>query len=186
MLAGIAVNAGEILVRALAGNVPAEWFYGRRFQGAIGYHSAQANLCAIGLALAVASLSSRSVLGRVARCRCCRADGSILLLTQSRAGIGVAVLVVRGHGRVAARRRARSCGRCRPRGRRGCSIGPLKSVDRALVDQPGIEHALRVYAGWSLLVIVALSRRAPAPALRAGRATACAPRDGRGRRADRR
>ena len=69
VLAGIVVNAGEILIRSLARNVPAEWFYGRRFQGAIGYHSAQANLSAIGLALAVASLVGRSVCWARARCR---------------------------------------------------------------------------------------------------------------------
>ena len=47
-------------------------------------------------------------------------------------------------------------------------VEPLKAVDRALVDQRGIEHALRAYAGWSTVVIVALAALA-VPALHPGR-----------------
>ena len=167
VLAGIALNTGEIWIRALAGTVPAEWFYGRRFQGAIGYHSAQANLCAIGLALAVASLSSKSALGRALGAGAAGLMTSVLLLTQSRAGIGVALLVVlvtvawlRDGG--ALLRAVAVLGGAL------ALVEPLKAVDRALVDQRGIEHALRAYAGWSTVVIVALAALA-VPALHPGR-----------------
>ncbi len=167
VLAGIAINAGEILARALAGNVPAEWFYGRRFQGAIGYHSAQANLCAIGLALAVASLSSRSPYTRALGAAAAGLTSSVLLLTQSRAGIGVALLVVlvtvawlRDTGALL-RAMAVLAGAV-------ALVAPLKAVDRSLVDQHGIDHALRAYAGWSLLVIALLAALA-VPAIGSGR-----------------
>lgn len=156
VLAGIVLNAGEILLRSLVGAVPAEWFYGRRFQGAIGYHSAQANLCAIGLALAVSALASRSVLVRVLASAAAGLMVSILLLTQSRAGIGVALVAV--VVTVAWLRDAGALVRAVPvLVGAAVLISPLKAVDRSLVDRHGVDHALRVYAGWSCLVIVAIA-----------------------------
>ena len=56
VLAGITVNAGEILLRPLAGAPPEGWIYGRTVDGTVGYHNAQANICAIGICLAVAGM----------------------------------------------------------------------------------------------------------------------------------
>lgn len=167
VLAGIVVNAGEILLRSLAQTVPAEWFYGRRFQGAIGYHSAQANLAAIGLALSVALLASRSAAGRALAGASAGLMVSTLLLTQSRAGIvaGVLCLVVT----VALLRDLASLLRAAPVAvGAGLLVIPLKTLDRALVDQSGVAGALRSYALWSVAVMLGIALCA-IPALRSER-----------------
>ena len=99
---------------------------------------------------------------------------SILLLTQSRAGIGVALIVV--VVTVAWLRDAAALLRAVP-----VFIGAAvlisrsRRVDRSLVDQHGVDHALRVYAGWSCLVIVAVGVLA-IPALNSRRVRAACSR----------
>src|SRR5690242_17309387 len=81
VLAGIVVNAGEIIGRGLLETAPHQWFLGRRFQGAIGYQSAQANLAAVGLALSIALLASPSRAMRAAAGASAGLMVSIVLVT---------------------------------------------------------------------------------------------------------
>ena len=158
VLAGIALNAGEILLRSLFGSAPLEWVYGRTVDGTLGYHNAQANLCAIGACLAVSGMARSDP--RI-RAMCGAALGltlGVVLLTQSRAGLGLACIAI-----AVVLLWARSVSlvlRVLPAFVAvALLLVPLRAVDRALVDKDPAEirDALQSYAAWVLVATVALA-----------------------------
>jgi hypothetical protein len=156
VLAGIVVNAGEIVGRGAFEKAPDQWFYGRRFQGAIGYQSAQASLAAIGLALSVALLANGSRAVRAAAGASAGLMVAIILLTQSRAGAlaGALCLVVT----VAVLRDIAALLRAVPVAvGAGILVAPLKDLDRALVDHAGVHPAFHSYALWSIAVMIGIA-----------------------------
>ena len=158
VLAGIVLNAGEILLRSLFGSAPLEWVYGRTVDGTLGYHNAQANLCAIGACLAVSGMARSDP--RI-RAMCGAALGltlGMVLLTQSRAGLGLACIAI-----AVVLLWARSVSlvlRVLPAFVAvALLLVPLRAVDRALVDKDPAEirDALQSYAAWVLVATVALA-----------------------------
>ena len=86
-----AAQAVEILVRTGAVSAPEAWFNGRLLEGPVGYHNAQALLCAVGLPLAVwwRPLRGRFRLGPPEAPRAAPLL-AVLFLTQSRAALAAA------------------------------------------------------------------------------------------------
>ena len=159
VLAGIVLNAGEILLRSLFGSAPLEWVYGRTVDGTLGYHNAQANLCAIGACLAVSGMARSDP--RI-RAMCGAALGltlGMVLLTQSRAGLGLACIASRRRPALGSQRLPRTA---RAPGVRCCRPAPLT------LSVPSTEHSsTRIkrrfgtpcspYAAWVLVATVALA-----------------------------
>jgi O-antigen ligase len=152
VLAALVLESLEPIVRAIARDVPEDWFYGRRFQGVFGYHSAQASACAVGSAIAVSLLDARRAVPRALYGAAATLMLSVLLLTQSRAGAGAAAAALLVA--VLVRRDAAAFVRVVPVAvASGLLVLPLKAVDRALVDASGVDSALRSYAAWTLLAM---------------------------------
>lgn len=157
VLLGIVANAAELLFTPVVGSVNDDWLYARTLQGTVGYHNAQAGLMAIGVPLALWGLQAR----RAALRALAGIGGTLvvatLLLTQSRAGLGIGVLAF-----LVTLAWARDAGlvlRALPLGAAALAfVFELRDVDRALVEQRGIDDALRSYAGWAAIgaVVVGL------------------------------
>ena len=179
VLAGITVNAGEILLRPLAGAPPESWIYGRTVDGTVGYHNAQANICAIGICLAVSGMGRARPITRGASGAALGLLLGTLLLTQSRAGLGVGVIAV---GVVLVWARSASLVlRLVPAFVVGALLlMPLRTVDAALVtqDPTQISDALHRYCLWAFLAAGVLSASAllaiPSRRLRLGLVVALA------------
>lgn len=157
VLAGVAALAVEVLLRLGLGEVPAEWFHGRVFQGFIGYHNGQAALFALAVPLALwaASLPGRvvSFLGG----GCGAALVAATLLTQSRAGVSALAAALVVH--VLATRNARLLATAASLAAAGAGLFlALRRVDAALLVGAEAEElaALRQYAVWSAAAAVAV------------------------------
>jgi hypothetical protein len=153
VLLGIVTNAAELLFTPLVGSVNEGWFYARTLQGTVGYHNAQAGLMAIGIPLALWGLCARSPWVRA----CAGAAGTLLvatvLLTQSRAGLGIGILAF--GVTISWARSAELLIRAVPLGAAAVAlVVPLRDVDRVLVDHGDVHEALRGYAGWAALAAV--------------------------------
>ena len=158
VLAGATVNAAEILLRFLTASAPHGWFYGRTLDGSLGYHNAQANICAIGICLAAAAMGRTNAALRAA---CGASLGvllGVLLMTQSRAGLGVAVVAV-----LTVLAWARSSAlvlRVVPAFiAAGLLLVPLRRLDSALVEQnrAHIQTAAQSFAACALLAAALLA-----------------------------
>ena len=155
VLAGITLNSAEILLRCLFGHPVQDWFYGRTVDGTLGYHNAQANICAIGICLAVAELGRTSAIRRACAGAALGLLVGTLLLTQSRAGLAVAAVAV-----VVVAIRSRSSSmvlRIVPATIVAVFLLlPLRAVDRALVHEAPqeIRDAAARYAAWVLVAAV--------------------------------
>ena len=170
VLVGIVANAAELLFTPVVGGVNEGWFYARTLQGTVGYHNAQADLLAMGIPLALWGLGTRVPWLRGLAGAAGALLVATLLLTQSRAGLGmgvVAFLVTLGWARS-----AELVLRAVPLGAAGVALlVPLRDVDRALVDHQGVHDALRGYAGWAAAgaVVVGLLAIPPLRSVRARR-----------------
>jgi hypothetical protein len=173
VLLGIVANAAELLFTPVFGEVGEGWFYARTLQGTVGYHNAQAGLLAIGIPLALWGLRARAPRLRAPAGAAGTVLVSTLLLTQSRAGLGVAVLAFLVT--LAWARSAELVLRAVPLGAAGVAlVAPLRNVDRALVEHEGVHDALRGYAGWAAVaaVLVGLLAMPTVPSVRARRLAA--------------
>lgn len=150
VLIGIAANAAELLFTPVVSQAHESWYHLRTLQGSVGYHNGQAGLMAIGLPLAVWGMGARRPCSRALAGAIGTVLAATLLLTQSRAGIGAAVL---GLAIVLAwSRDAELFLRAVPLlGAAALLTFELREVDRALVENQGIDGALEAYAGWASL-----------------------------------
>jgi hypothetical protein len=157
VLAGIAVCAGDLVLRPLPGSAPEEWFDGRTLQGWIGYHNAQASFLAIGVALALWGLGSRGAAVRAVSGGAAALCLAGVLLTQSRAGLGMTAITT-----VLVLAWSRDAGlflRAVPLALAGAALSkPLRDVDRALVEgRAGLEDALESYAVWAIVATLVVA-----------------------------
>jgi len=170
VLAGIAAQAVEILVRTGAGSAPDAWFNGRLLEGPVGYHNAQALLCAVGLPLAVWAASAVRLPVRVAGGAAAAPLLAVLVLTQSRAALATAGIAVAAQ--VALSRRLRTAAVAIALVGAGAVLAlELRSVDRALLTDglAGATGSLRAFAlvtaalaaGVAIVAALASPRRRP-------------------------
>ncbi len=132
VLAGIAAQAVEILVRTAAGSAPAAWFNGRMLEGPVGYHNAQGLLCAVALPAAVWAASAARLPARAAGGAAAVPLLAVLVLTQSRAALAAAALAVVTQAALA--RRARTAAVAVALAGAGSVLAlELRPVDRALL-----------------------------------------------------
>ena len=173
VLAGITINAAELLLGPVVGWFPPEWIEGRRLLGSVGYQNAQAGLMALGLPLGVWGIGSRRAVARAASAAAATLLVGAILVTQSRAGLGAAAL-----GIVVALVWTRSTEvliRTVPLVIAGALlVAPLREVDAALVKEARAEEALAAFAWWTLLasVVVGLFAVLPMPPRRLRRGIA--------------
>jgi hypothetical protein len=156
VLGGIVPAAAELAFRPALGSWPDSWFTERTLEGTVGYHNAQAGLCAIGIGLATWALAGER--------RPLRAFGgasigilaAVLLLTQSRGGMGAAVAAC-----VVAllwTRDANLLLRLLPAVAGVAFLAlAVRRVDRALVSDGDLDGALRAYAAATALVALCLA-----------------------------
>ena len=148
-LAGLTGQAIELVIRPALGSRPESWFAGRTLDGPVGYHNGQAGLLVIGIPLALWVIGDRRRLARAAGGGAATMLVAALLLTQSRAGIGVAAVALALQLLIA--RDGALVLRTVPLALVGVALTrPLSDVDAALLSERGIAAALRTYALWAL------------------------------------
>ena len=164
VLAGLAAEAVEVIVRLQSLSVSSDWFQGRKVQGPVGYANAQGALAAVGVVLALGVTANRHVAVRSAAGAAAGLLCGELLLTQSRGALlalAVALLAVTLlslDGRTALLALAAG-------GSAAALWLPLRMVDRALVAgrRAGEEAAFRHFAFWILGCAVVLALLAAVP-----------------------
>lgn len=164
VLAGLTLQAGELLYRLQAGPVPPDWFDGRKVQGPVGYANAQGALLAVGVPLALWAASRSRLPVRLAAGACAGLLAACLLLTQSRGAL-LALLVALLLQAVLARD-VRVLALAIVTALCGAALWlPLRHVDHALVDRSTGEElaAFRHFAGWSILACVVVGLVAATP-----------------------
>ena len=172
VLAGLAAEAVEVIVRLQTLSVSSDWFQGRKVQGPVGYANAQGALAAVGILLALGVMTNRHAAVRAAAGAAAGLLCGELLLTQSRGALlalaaGLLVVTLLSlDGRTALLALAAG-------GSAAILWLPLRAVDRALVagHRAAEETAFRHFALWVLgcAVVLALLAAVP-PALVARRA----------------
>ena len=162
VLAGLVAQAGEVLVRIVAGTAPDSWFYVRFLEGPVGYHNAQAGMLALGLPLAFWLVQSSSRVERLAGGASAGLLLGPLLLTQSRAALGAVALasvlqlaISRGV-RLAAFLLAFV-------GAALVLVTPLRNVDAALAAEAGSGAARLETFAWTTFAVAALLAVAAVP-----------------------
>lgn len=146
--AGLVLQAVELLYRLQAGPVPASWLDGRKVQGPVGYHNAQAAFFALGVPLALCLASRPRLWMRCFGGASAALMAGALLVTQSRGAILVLVAALFVQAVVARDLRLAAL-EVLLAGYGALLIRPLRHVDTALVGsetaRPG---AVRHYDVW--------------------------------------
>jgi tetratricopeptide (TPR) repeat protein len=164
VLAGVVVQAVELVLRPALGAPPSTWIYGRTLEGPVGYHNAQAGLLVLGLPLALVALGHRRAAVRAAAGAAAALLAAALLLTQSRAGIGAAVVCAAVT--LAWARDSAIVLRVVPlAGAAALLTIPLGDVDAALLTEGGggAVDAFATYALWTSLLAAAIAALSAVP-----------------------
>jgi O-Antigen ligase len=166
VLAGTVVLAVDMMYRLQAGSAPGSWFEGRKVDGPVGYHNAQAAFFAIGIPLALWASTRGPALARFAGGAAAATLVGALLVTQSRGAIiaTFAAVVVQTafarDGRLLAHTVfATFVG--------GALILPLRDLDAALVNASNAAAPqFRSFSGYTLVGAAALGLICSLPLVR--------------------